>query len=80
MTDEVWKRPEPESPCVKICVIEPASGFCLGCHRTIREISDWSRMSADERHAVLDRLHQRAEAAKPARRGGRRARLKSRDG
>ena len=43
--DEVWKREEVESPCVKLCIIHPDSGFCMGCYRTGLEISEWSNIS-----------------------------------
>ena len=52
MTDDVWKRDEIESPCVKICVIHPETRLCLGCHRSIDEISRWSRMTASERAKI----------------------------
>ena len=32
-----------ESPCLKICVLEPGSKLCRGCGRTIEEIAGWSR-------------------------------------
>lgn len=72
MTD-VWSRNEPESPCVKICVIHPESRLCTGCRRTIEEIAGWSRMTPEERRVVMDQLPGRGHAAK--RRGGRAARL-----
>ena len=75
-TDDVWRRDEIESPCVKVCVVDPASRFCVGCLRTIDEIAGWSRMRPDERRAVMDALPARAPAIAPARRGGRAARLK----
>lgn len=37
MSDEVWRRAEIESPCVKICVIHPESRLCTGCLRTIED-------------------------------------------
>ncbi|MEL6582704.1 MAG: DUF1289 domain-containing protein [Pseudomonadota bacterium] len=75
MSDEVWTRREPQSPCVKICVIHPESKLCTGCHRTITEIGMWSRMSWDERQEVLDALPERAATHHPRRRGGRRRRM-----
>ena len=51
--DDVWRRDEVESPCVKVCVIHPEARLCTGCYRTIDEIAAWSRMSAEERR----RLH-----------------------
>tara|TARA_B110001450_G_C17277149_1_gene341982 strand:- start:303 stop:503 length:201 start_codon:yes stop_codon:yes gene_type:complete len=31
-----------KSPCIKICKIDYESGLCIGCKRTIEEITDWS--------------------------------------
>ncbi|MFT7254408.1 MAG: putative Fe-S protein YdhL (DUF1289 family), partial [Paracoccaceae bacterium] len=45
MTDQIWKRDEIESPCIKICVIQPETRLCTGCLRTIDEIGAWSKMS-----------------------------------
>ena len=74
MTDEIWKREEIESPCVKLCVIHPESRTCVGCFRTIDEISAWSRLSGDERRAVMAALPARAGQL-TKRRGGRQSRL-----
>jgi predicted Fe-S protein YdhL (DUF1289 family) len=71
--DEVWKRDEIESPCVKICVVHPEARLCVGCHRTIDEISRWSRMSPEDRRAVMAELPARG-ARLTRRRGGRAAR------
>lgn len=74
MKDEVWKRDEVASPCVKLCVVHPETRLCVGCLRSIDEISAWSRMSHDERESVIADLPSRApQLAK--RRGGRMARL-----
>ena len=75
MTEEVWSRDEIDSPCVRICVIEPASRQCLGCKRTIDEIARWSAMRPEERAAVMAELPTRPEPS-GGRRGGRAARLK----
>ena len=66
-----WERGEPESPCVKICVIHPAARICAGCHRSIEEIAAWGRMTPQERRAVMAELPGRAALLK-VRRGGRR--------
>jgi hypothetical protein len=67
---ESWQRDEPQSPCVRICVMHPTEGLCLGCLRTLREIAAWSQMSADDRRAVLAELPARAPRLR-RRRGGR---------
>jgi len=76
MTDHIWKRAEIESPCIKVCVIQPESRLCTGCLRTIDEIGDWSRMTPQARRDVMDQLEAR-KAQLTKRRGGRAARLAS---
>ena len=73
-SDAIWKRDEIESPCIKICVVHPQERLCTGCLRSIDEIGRWSRMSADERSAVIADLPARAPRLRK-RRGGRAARL-----
>ena len=36
MNDEI------DSPCIDICTIDPNSGECLGCGRTLDEINNWT--------------------------------------
>ena len=74
MNSEVWARNEIESPCVKICVIHPSERLCTGCHRTIEEISTWSRLPKIERDKIINELPERASKLKK-RRGGRAARI-----
>jgi hypothetical protein len=76
MNDEVWKRAEIESPCVKVCVIHPEARICAGCYRTIEEIGTWSRITPEERRRIMAELPGRAGALR-VRRGGRRGRLGS---
>lgn len=75
MKDDVWRRDEIQSPCVNICVVHPEARICTGCLRSIQEITDWSRMSHEQRAAVMEALPERAGLLKQ-RRGGRAARLK----
>jgi predicted Fe-S protein YdhL (DUF1289 family) len=73
-SNDVWRRQEIESPCIKICQIHPNERICVGCFRTIQEIGTWSVMSPEERRAVMADLPARASRVS-RRRGGRRARL-----
>ena len=41
------------SPCINVCTLDDARGLCLGCFRTIDEISAWSRISNAEKLAIL---------------------------
>ncbi|MGH8178194.1 MAG: DUF1289 domain-containing protein [Steroidobacter sp.] len=40
-----------ESPCVQVCKLD-ARNVCVGCGRTLAEIADWSRLSADQQRVV----------------------------
>jgi predicted Fe-S protein YdhL (DUF1289 family) len=44
------------SPCINICRMNPATGWCEGCLRTIDEIAGWSRASEPERRRILAEL------------------------
>ncbi len=44
------------SPCTKVCTLDPRTGFCAGCHRTLDEIARWSELTNAERRQVLARL------------------------
>jgi len=79
MSDDIWRRDEVESPCVKICVIHPESRLCTGCFRSIDEIAQWGTLSAAERRSIMAELPARAPRLNQ-RRGGRAARLKRREG
>ncbi len=72
-TPPPWTRDEPQSPCVKVCVIHPASGLCIGCLRTLDEIAAWAGMTSEARAAVMAELPGRAPRL-AQRRGGRRGR------
>jgi len=75
LSDDVWKRAEVDSPCIKICVVHAETRLCAGCLRSIDEIAAWSQMSPDARSAVMDALPDRANLI-TKRRGGRAAQLK----
>ena len=51
-----------ESPCVKVCTYDPATGLCLGCGRTLEEIGAWLSMRDEERRAVMEKLPERLKA------------------
>ena len=47
------------SPCVKLCQLDPVTRLCQGCGRSLDEIGRWSRLSEDERRAIMARLAER---------------------
>lgn len=44
------------TPCVKVCVVDGASGHCLGCRRTLSEIAGWSGFTDEERARITAEL------------------------
>lgn len=51
------------SPCISVCRMDEASGFCVGCWHTCDEIARWAMASDAERLEILARLRQRRRAA-----------------
>ncbi|MDE1947114.1 MAG: DUF1289 domain-containing protein [Burkholderiales bacterium] len=47
------------SPCVDVCRMDPASGWCEGCLRTIDEIAAWSTLADEAKLAVWAELERR---------------------
>jgi predicted Fe-S protein YdhL (DUF1289 family) len=43
------------SPCLHICKLD-ADDTCLGCLRTLDEITDWSIYTTEEKQSILDRI------------------------
>ncbi|MDZ4094520.1 MAG: DUF1289 domain-containing protein [Paracoccaceae bacterium] len=74
MKDDLWQRDEIQSPCIKLCVVHPEERICVGCMRTIAEISDWSRLTPAARAEIMADLPNRAPRL-AKRRGGRMGRL-----
>jgi predicted Fe-S protein YdhL (DUF1289 family) len=47
------------TPCIKVCVIDPRTGLCEGCGRTLTEIAHWSQLGEAERLAIMAGLPER---------------------
>jgi uncharacterized protein len=61
-------RPETErmtapvpSPCTNVCKMDPGTGWCEGCLRTIDEIAGWAGLSDADKLVIWDRLAERRE-------------------
>ncbi|MFT3735478.1 MAG: DUF1289 domain-containing protein [Rhodocyclaceae bacterium] len=48
----------PPSPCIRICCLDDQD-VCLGCFRTLEEITGWRDKDADTQHAILARCAER---------------------
>ncbi|MDH4377163.1 MAG: DUF1289 domain-containing protein [Ramlibacter sp.] len=49
------------SPCVSICQMDGATGWCGGCLRTLDEVAAWSRLSDAQRRDLWQVLSERAQ-------------------
>ena len=47
------------SPCTKVCTIDPASGLCRGCGRSLDEIARWISLTESERARIMAELPRR---------------------
>ncbi|MEX8520155.1 MAG: DUF1289 domain-containing protein [Leptothrix sp. (in: b-proteobacteria)] len=53
------------SPCINICRMSESTGLCLGCWRSIDEISAWSRLP-DEAKSEVCRLIAERKSCDPS--------------
>jgi uncharacterized protein len=42
-----------ESPCIRECRVDQVTGWCVGCFRTLREISYWETYTPAEQRRVM---------------------------
>ena len=47
------------SPCINVCQMDPATGLCRGCLRTIDEIVAWGKSSDTDKRAVWAEIRRR---------------------
>ncbi|HJV50985.1 MAG TPA: DUF1289 domain-containing protein [Noviherbaspirillum sp.] len=50
------------SPCISICRMNPQTGLCEGCLRSIDEIALWSTASEEMKRQVWVEIRRRREA------------------
>ena len=72
-----YRKSQQEAPCIRVCVVDPETGFCIGCGRTRSEIGGWLGFTTGERREIMTGLAGRIETLtlRKRRRGGRRGRL-----
>ncbi len=58
MVDATLTATPVASPCIDVCRLD-AQGLCVGCRRTMREISEWPNASDERRREILRALTQR---------------------
>jgi predicted Fe-S protein YdhL (DUF1289 family) len=51
------------SPCISVCVMNPQTGWCDGCLRTIDEIVQWSGATDSDKQAIWIEIKRRYASA-----------------
>ena len=51
------------SPCIRVCILDPATGLCEGCGRTREEIGTWYRLTEEDRLRIMAELPERIRKA-----------------
>ena len=64
------ESPDYTSPCNRICTLDLATNVCMGCFRTLDEISHWTRFTNAERDAIRAALPERQRAFEAGRENG----------
>ena len=57
------------TPCIQVCMVDGQSGLCLGCFRTLQEIAGWTKLSAEQRAALMTELPARRDRIAPQKLG-----------
>ena len=57
------------SPCIDVCRMNPSTGLCDGCFRTIDEIANWSSFDNAQKTDVLKQAQARKKAPRVVRIG-----------
>lgn len=52
---------EPASPCCRNCCLNH-DDICIGCGRSLIEITGWTKLNQSEKLAVIELAHQRIES------------------
>jgi uncharacterized protein len=47
------------TPCIKVCKIASDTLICIGCFRTLQEISDWSHLTDTQRQTIMNQIKKR---------------------
>ena len=59
----MFEEPVAVSPCINVCSMNNATGYCEGCYRTIEEIQGWWDYTLIQKADVIKKTMARQEAA-----------------
>jgi hypothetical protein len=50
------------SPCKTICKLDTRREYCIGCFRTVVEITDWYKLPLPEKERIMKECEERENA------------------
>jgi predicted Fe-S protein YdhL (DUF1289 family) len=50
-----------KSPCINVCRMDPVTGLCEGCLRSLDEIARWGQTDDDDRLDILACVEKRRQ-------------------
>ncbi|HPE56182.1 MAG TPA: DUF1289 domain-containing protein [Bacteroidales bacterium] len=56
-------RDKIKSPCIQVCKYD-SDDICMGCHRSMEEITGWLFMSDDKKQEIMERVEIRRSTVK----------------
>jgi predicted Fe-S protein YdhL (DUF1289 family) len=54
-----------DSPCIRKCALDLEGNYCIGCNRTVEEISNWRHYSETDKLKVIERITQECRSTDP---------------
>lgn len=61
---KIFEANPDNSPCIGVCEMDPNTGMCEGCLRTMEEISGWSQFSSEKKAQVWQNINRRKKFVK----------------
>jgi predicted Fe-S protein YdhL (DUF1289 family) len=62
--DPVNDQGKVPSPCINVCRMNPGTGLCEGCYRTIDEIAGWGTATEEAKRGIWLRIRRRQQPVK----------------
>ena len=62
---ETYKDSHPQgdntipSPCISVCMYDDTESFCIGCYRTVEQLTNWWIYTREEKEKALEDIQQR---------------------
>jgi len=45
-----------KSPCIEVCKMDIENNYCLGCGRSINQLTNWTNYTEKEKNEIINNL------------------------